>query len=140
MAVERNADARWEGDLKRGNGHVEFGKGAYSGSYSYASRWESGEGTSPEEMVAEAHASCFSMEFANTLAGEGHTPDNIRTTATVTLDGLDVTKIHLKTRGEVPGIDQAAFEKHAEDAKVNCPISKALASVPEITVDATLDS
>ncbi|MDY7102697.1 MAG: OsmC family protein [Actinomycetota bacterium] len=141
MAIERSSSARWEGDLKGGNGHFSLGSsGAISGSYTYASRFESGEGTNPEELIAGAHAACYAMAFSNMLAGEGHTPERMDVTATATLD-MDagkITKIHLVANGRVPGVDEATFEQLANKAKDGCPISATLAAVDEITLDATL--
>ncbi len=139
MAVERSSSARWQGNLKDGNGQVTVGRGAYTGSYTFASRWESGDGTNPEELIAAAHAACYSMALSNGLAGDGHTPDSISTEATVTLDGAQITKIHLVCHGQVPGIDDETFEKYAQDAKSNCPVSKLLTGADEITLDATLE-
>lgn len=140
MAVERSASARWEGNLKEGSGQVELGSGAYSGPYTFASRFESGDGTNPEELIAAAEASCYAMQLSNGLASEGHTPDSISAEATVTLDPTrsKITTIHVACRGQVPGIDDDTFQKFAQDAKENCPISKVLADADEITLDATL--
>lgn len=141
MAVERSSSARWEGNLKEGSGEVELGSGAYSGPYTFASRFESGDGTNPEELIAAAHAACYSMALSNGLASEGHTPNSVSTTATVTLDPgeLRITSIHLECRGQVPGIDDDTFGKFAQDAKENCPVSKVLTGADEITLDATLE-
>lgn len=141
MALERSASARWQGDLKNGSGNVEFGGGAFSGAYTFASRFESGDGTNPEEMVAAAQASCYAMALSNALAGEGHTPDSISADATVTLDPGEgrITTVHIVCRGRVPGIDDDTFQTFAQDAKQNCPISKLLAGADEITLDATLE-
>lgn len=141
MAIDRSSSARWEGDLKRGNGTVELGSGAFSGSYTFASRFESGNGTNPEELIAAAEAGCYAMALSNALAGDGHPPEHIAADATVTLDEqqLKITIIHVATRGKVPGIDADTFEKYAQDAKQNCVISKVLAGADEITLDATLE-
>ena len=137
----RTSSARWEGDLKSGAGTVSTGSGTFQGSYSFPSRFESGQGTNPEELVAAAHAACYSMALSNGLAKAGFTPTSVETTAAVHLGqvegGFAITRIDLTTRGDVPGIDAADFEKHAAEAKAGCPISKALASV-EITLDAQL--
>jgi osmotically inducible protein OsmC len=139
MAIERNSSARWEGDLKSGRGRFELGSGAFSGPYSYATRFEAAEsGTNPEDLIAAAHASCFAMAFSNMLAQEGHTPDSVDVTATLTLDGGTITRSHLVCEGRVPGIDDATFQDIGAKAKVGCPVSKALAAVDEITLDATL--
>ncbi len=132
--MARTANARWNGDLKSGNGTIKLGSGAFEGSYSFASRFEDGTGTNPEEMIGGAHAACFSMALANALAQAGHTPTSVATTATVHLGkdatGFAVVGIDLATRGTVPGIDLATFTRFAEDAKNGCIISKALKAVP----------
>ena len=139
----RNADARWEGDLPSGKGTMRFGGGAFEGQYSFNSRFEEGAGTNPEELIAAAHAGCFSMAFSNGLAKAGFTPTRVDTTANVHLEktdaGFGITKIELRTEAEVPGIDEAAFNEQAETAKKNCPVSKALGAV-EISLDAKLVS
>src|ERR1041385_4124732 len=137
----RSADAVWEGDLRSGKGKMKFGGGAYEGSYSFASRFEEGKGTNPEELIAAAHAGCFSMAFSNGLAKAGFTPTSVKTSASVHLDkgaaGFGLTGIDLDTVGEVPGIDDAQFQQIAADAKANCPVSQALKAV-EITLNAKL--
>jgi lipoyl-dependent peroxiredoxin len=139
----RKAEARWEGDLPKGKGTMRFGGGAFEGQYSFSSRFEEGEGTNPEELIAAAHAGCFSMALSNGLAKAGHTPTRVDTVASVHLEktdaGFAITRIELRTDAEVPGIDEAAFKEQAETAKANCPVSKALAAV-DITVDARLVS
>ena len=139
----RSADAQWEGPLQGGKGSMRFGGGAFEGQYSFASRFEEGQGTNPEELIAAAHAGCFSMALSNGLAKAGFTPTRVDTTANVHLDktdaGFGITKIELRTEAEVPGIDQAAFDEQAETAKKNCPVSKALAAV-DIALDAKLVS
>ena len=138
----RNADAQWNGDLKAGQGTMKLGSGAYEGKYSFKSRMEDGAGTNPEELIAAAHAGCFSMALSAMLSGAGHVPTSVKTSAKVTFEpvpgGFAITKIALETKGEVPGIDQATFSKFAEDAKKGCPVSKAMAAVPTITLDAKL--
>ncbi|GAB3866495.1 OsmC family protein [Dactylosporangium cerinum] len=137
----RTSSARWEGDLKSGAGTVSTGSGSFQGSYSFPSRFESGEGTNPEELIAAAHAACFSMAFSNGLAKAGFTPTSVETTAAVQFGpvegGFAITRIDLTSRGDVPGIDAGEFDKIAAEAKAGCPISKALAAV-EITLDAKL--
>ncbi|MEE8600990.1 OsmC family protein [Euzebya tangerina] len=137
MAIERTSAAEWKGDLRGGSGTLELGSGAYSGNYSFVSRFETGEGTNPEELIAAAHAACYSMALSNELASGGHTPDSVATEATVTLDGLEITTIHLACTASVPDIDDAAFQEVAAGAKENCPVSKVLAGA-EITLEATL--
>ncbi len=141
---DRKADARWTGDLKGGEGTLSLGSGAYEGKYNFRSRFEDGEGgTNPEELVAAAHAGCFSMQVANELDQAGHTVDSVETTASVTLrqqDGLPtITRIHLDTKVTAPGLDDEEFQPVAEEARANCIISRALAG-PEITLDAELAS
>ena len=140
MAV-RNGNAVWNGDLKSGTGTVALGSGAFEGAYSFSSRWEDGSGTNPEELIAAAHAGCFSMALSNILAGAGSTPNVVRTEARVHLgrddQGAAITKIELVCRAVVPGLSAEAFAEHAAKAKVGCPVSKALASVP-IELDAAL--
>lgn len=138
MAV-RKAQAEWEGNLRQGKGSMRFGSGAFEGAYSYASRFEEGTGTNPEELIGAAHAGCFSMSLANQLAKAGYTPEKVETTATVTLGSVEgksrITQIHLQTRVRVPGIGQEQFMQIAEGAKQSCPVSAALAGV-NITLDA----
>lgn len=138
----RTSEATWEGDLKNGQGHMKLASGAYEGNYTFASRFEEGKGTNPEELIGAAHAGCFSMALSNMLAEAGHTPDRVHTTADVHLEMVDdaptITRIALKTEATVPGLDDDTFQKHARAAKEHCPVSKALAG-PEITLDAALD-
>jgi osmotically inducible protein OsmC len=139
----RSADARWEGSLKDGKGTMRLGGGAWEGPYSFASRFEDGSGTNPEELIAAAHAGCFSMALSAALGRAGHDPDRVSTTAKVHLDkgdtGFSITRIDLVTEAVVPGIEAGAFQEIAADAKANCPVSRALAGA-EITLDATLAS
>lgn len=138
----RNASAKWEGDLKSGKGSMKFGSGAYDGQYSFSSRFESGTGTNPEELIAAAHAGCFTMAFSNGLSQAGHVPTKVETTAKVHLEktdaGFGIPRIDLVTVGVVPGLDDAKFQELAEVAKKNCPVSKLLAAA-EITLDARLE-
>jgi osmotically inducible protein OsmC len=137
----RTSSAEWQGNLKDGAGTMKLGSGAFEGSYSFVSRFESGSGTNPEELIAAAHAGCFSMALSNALASAGHTATSIKTTATVHLDkgadGFGISKIELDTVGEVPGLDAGEFTTYAEGAKAGCPVSRALAAV-EITLNARL--
>ena len=139
----RNAEAQWEGDLKSGKGQVRLGSGTYQGAYSFQSRFESGTGTNPEELIAAAHAGCFSMALAHALAQAGHTARRVHTTAKVhlekTADGFGIPRIDLVTEADVPGIDAAEFQRQAEQAKRGCPVSKVLAGA-NITLDAHLTS
>ena len=140
----RNATAEWKGDFESGSGSFEGSSGKLRGDYSAGSRFGDSGGTNPEELVAAAHASCFSMAFALILSEGGNVPDSIRTEARVQIlkdgPGFAIKKIELVTVGRVPGIDAEGFQKAAELAKAECPISKALAAVPEIVLDATLES
>lgn len=138
----RQANAEWKGSLKEGAGEMALGSGSYTGPYSFVSRFESGSGTNPEELIGAAHAGCFSMALAAALGRAGITPKSIRTTAKVHLGtseaGPTITRIDLETEGEVPGIDQATFQQHAEGARKGCVISRALGGVKDITLNATL--
>jgi osmotically inducible protein OsmC len=143
MATDRKAEVTWQGDLMSGSGRIDsVTTGAFGGlDVSWPARTEEpGAKTSPEELIAAAHAACFSMAFSNGLAQEGHAPDQLKTSATVTFQpGEGITKIALEVAGRVPGMDDATFQRAAEQAKENCPVSKALASVPEINVSARLE-
>ena len=140
----RNGTAEWQGDLQSGSGHLTVGDGAWEGDYSFASRFEEGEGTNPEELIAAAHAACYSMAFSNILAEHGHAPRSVTTTAKVHLRNVDgaptIAQIDLETVGDVPDIDEAHFVEHAEEAKAGCPVSRALGGVGEITLNARLAS
>jgi len=137
----RNAEAEWKGSVKDGGGTVKLGSGAFEGPYSFKGRFEDGTGTNPEELIGAAHAGCFSMALSLMLTEHGHTPDRIHTTAKVHLekdgDGFSIPRIELKTEAEVPGIEAQHFMEHAEQAKLGCPVSKALAGT-EILLDARL--
>jgi lipoyl-dependent peroxiredoxin len=137
MAI-RKASAEWKGNLREGAGTMRLGSGAYEGAYTYASRFESGPGTNPEELVGAAQAGCFSMFLSSLLTKAGFAPTQINTTATVHLgEGPTITLIELYTEAVVPGIANAAFQEQAETAKKNCPVSKALTG-PEIKLTAKL--
>lgn len=140
----RNGSARWDGDLKDGSGRLVVGEGVFEGSYSFSSRFEEGEGTNPEELIAAAHAACFSMALSGVLGEHGHDPESISTTAKVQLRQVDgaptIQQIELETEGSVPGIDEEHFRRHAEEAKAACPVSRALGGVSEISVTARLTS
>ena len=139
--MDRKAEARWAGDLKAGRGTVKLGSGAFEGSYSFVSRFEDGPGTNPEELLGAAHAGCFTMALAHALATAGHPATSVTTTAKVHLTkgatGFSISGIDLVTRGVVPGVSSEVFLKMAEDTKVNCIVSRALASVP-MQLDAQL--
>ena len=130
----KTADAVWNGSLMDGKGHLKTASGKVDVDYGWKARAEDGPGTSPEELIAAAHAGCFSMALSHMLATAGHAPTKIHTTANVTFnkvgDGFAITGIALKTEGTVPGIDEKTFKETAEKAKVGCPVSKALSSVP----------
>lgn len=139
----RNASAIWNGDLKGGNGRISSDSGVLDQSaYSFATRFEDGKGTNPEELIAAAHAGCYSMALSNELAGEGMSPESVETRASVTLDqvedGFAITKIHLDVKAKVPGANQADFDAAAERAKTGCPVSKLMKA--EITLASQLDS
>jgi lipoyl-dependent peroxiredoxin len=144
MATDRKADVTWQGDLMSGSGRINTTtSGAFGGlDVSWAARTEEPGGkTSPEELIAAAHASCFSMALSHGLAQEGHAPEQLNTSATVTFQpGEGITKIMFDVAGRVPGLDEEGFRRAAENAKENCPVSKALASVPDISVNARLES
>ena len=141
--VKRKATAVWEGTLKKGKGSMSFGSGAFDGAYTAASRFESGEGTNPEELIGAAYAGCFSQAFSLDLEKAGYPPERISTDATVTLeqkgDGFAITEITLETACVVPGIDAETFQKLAEGAKEGCPVSKALQGVAK-RVEAKLEN
>jgi lipoyl-dependent peroxiredoxin len=144
VATDRKAEVTWRGDLRSGKGRVDtVTSGAFGGlDVSWAARTEEPNGlTSPEELIAAAHAACFSMALSGGLAREGHTAEELKTSATVTFQpGEGITKIVLDVAGRVSGMDEEAFEQAAKQAKENCPVSKALAGVPEISLTARLQS
>ena len=138
----RKAEAEWKGNLAEGNGTLKVGSGAFEGSYSFKSRFEDGQSaTNPEELLGAAHAGCFTMALAAQLSRQRFTPTRIHTEAKVKLEkvgeAFSITRIDLETEAQVPGIDDATFQKHASDAKQNCPLSKALAAT-EIHLTAKL--
>jgi lipoyl-dependent peroxiredoxin len=142
MATERRAEVTWSGDLLHGSGRIgSVSSGAFGDlEVSWPARSEAPSGkTSPEELIAAAHATCFSMALSNGLAQAGNAAEQLDTSATVTFQpGEGITKIALTVEGRVPGLDEQAFREAADTAKQNCPVSKALAGVPEITLDAHL--
>jgi osmotically inducible protein OsmC len=139
---KRTADARWNGSLQDGEGTMRMASGAYEGPYSFQSRFREGEGTNPEELIAAAHAGCFSMALSGELGRAGHSAESVETTATVHLDKVDegfgITRIELDTRVRVPGVSEDEFQQLAEAAKKGCPVSRALAAVESIEVRASL--
>lgn len=141
MKIKRNASAQWNGGLKDGKGSISTSSGVLQKTqYSFGTRFEDGVGTNPEELIAAAHAGCFSMALSGQLTNAGTPPESIETTATVTMEktdaGFTVTGVHLDVTAKVPGIDQAAFETAAGNAKTGCPISRLLNAT--ITMDAKL--
>ncbi|HQR18477.1 MAG TPA: OsmC family protein [Gemmatimonadales bacterium] len=139
--MERKATARWTGDLRSGTGTVRLGSGVLETPYTFKARFEDAPGTNPEELLGAAHAACFTMALSAQLARGGHIPRRVDTEAVVHLDKVGessvITRIELITRGDVPGVSEAEFKRLAEETKVGCIISKALAAVP-MTVQATL--
>lgn len=138
----KKANAVWEGDLKSGKGNMSLGSGTFEGAYTFATRFEDAEGTNPEELIGAAHAGCFSMAFSNELAKAGFDPESVKTDAEVTLEPVNgaptISKIKLTVNARIHGIDEDKFQEIAEGAKKNCPVSRALASVDTIELDATL--
>ncbi len=137
----RSAEAEWKGDLPGGKGTMSFGSGAFEGQYSYKSRFEEGEGTNPEELIAAAHAGCFSMQLAAVLSRAGHEPDSVNSTARVSLEsddgGFSIKRSKLSTEVTVSGLDDDEFQKYADEAKRTCPVSRALGAI-EIELEAQL--
>src|SRR6056297_2370456 len=140
MSIHKSS-AKWNGNLPEGNGKMIIGGGAWEGNFSFKSRFEDGKGTSPEELIAAAHAGCFSMAFSNALDSSGFKPVSVETQASASLEkvegGFAITKIKLTSKGKAEGIDEKKFKEIAEEAKENCPVSKALKGV-EITLDITM--
>ena len=138
----RNGRAEWRGDLQGGSGTLTVGDGVFEGSYSFSSRFEEGEGTNPEELIAAAHAACFAMALSGILAGDGHTPERVQAAARVQLRNVDgaptIARIDLEVEGAVPGLDVDGFRDYAEQAAAECPVSRALGGVQEIEVSARL--
>ncbi|HEY8519808.1 MAG TPA: OsmC family protein [Gammaproteobacteria bacterium] len=141
MAIERTATGTWRGSLKGGRGTIGSASGVLRDTpFTFATRFENANGTNPEELIAAAHAACYSMAFANYLASQGHEPEEIRTTATITLDNLAITRMHLVTEGRVPGVDEATFKRLADEAEKKCPVSNLLRNGLAITLEAKLAS
>ena len=140
---ERTATAHWEGPVKEGHGRITVESGALDAGYSFGARFENEAGTNPEELLGAAHAGCFTMALALGLTEAGHAPSRVDTTARVAIEkgpnGFHIPHIALSVEAVVPGIEPAAFDRLAQSAKDNCPVSKALAGVPEITLDAQLE-
>ena len=139
--MERTAEARWEGELKSGKGNIKLGSGAFEGPYSFSTRFESGQGTNQEELIGASLAACFSMALASTLGKQGHLAKSVESKATVHLEkvgeGFAITRIDLKTRGQVQGLSEEEFKKVAEQTGKTCIIARALGAVP-ISVGASL--
>ena len=137
-----NAVATWDGTLREGKGTFKAQSGAFSGGFSFGTRFEGKKGTNPEELIAAAHAGCFSMALSAALEKAGHPVARVETRAAVTIETVDgvptITRSALEVRGKVPGIDQAAFQQAAEGAKKNCPVSRALQGVTQVTLEAKL--
>jgi lipoyl-dependent peroxiredoxin len=145
MATDRRAEVRWQGSLTEGSGTIVSTTtgaiGEQAVSWAARSTDETGGATSPEELIAAAHAACFAMALSNGLAKDGHAPEELRTSATVTFQpGEGITRIALTVEGRVPGLDEDDFRAAAKTAKDNCPVSHALAGVPEISLEARLAS
>jgi len=139
---KRTAEARWDGSLQEGKGTMRMASGSYEGPYSFQSRFQEADGTNPEELIAAAHAGCFSMALSGELGRAGHSAESVETRATVHLDKVDegfgITRIELDTRARVPGVDDDEFQRIAEAAKKGCPVSRALAAVGSIELNAEL--
>lgn len=139
--IKRKSTAVWQGNLKDGKGDLALGSGAFEGQYSFTSRFEEGKGTNPEELIAAAHAGCFSMALSAELSNAGYTVDEVKTEAVISMDQVDggfkILSSKLITTAKVPGISEEEFMKFAEGAKQNCPVSKALGAI-ELELDATL--
>jgi osmotically inducible protein OsmC len=140
----RNASAEWQGNLMEGDGSMALGSGTWEGPFTFKSRFEEGQGTNPEELIGAAEAGCFTMQLAHNLSEAGHIPESVQTQAKVHIRNIDgnptIAQIDLVTRARVPGLDDAAFQETAKATKDACIISRALAGVGNITVDATLES
>lgn len=137
--IQRTATGTWRGDLRSGTGQIDSTSGALrEAPFTFATRFENAKGTNPEELIAAAHAACFSMAFANYLTQQGHEPEEITTRATITLEDGQINKMHLETQGRVPGLDASEFERYAEKAEKKCPVSNLLRSGLTITLDAAL--
>ena len=138
----RKADAVWQGTLKEGKGTMKLSSGAYEGPYTWHSRFENEQGTNPEELIAAAHAGCYSMAFSSELGKVGFTPERISTTANAHFEKLEegwrIVRMHLVTEASVPNIDEATFQEAAQKAKKGCPVSNMFADRIEITLDAKL--
>jgi lipoyl-dependent peroxiredoxin len=137
--IQRSATGEWRGDLRSGSGQIDAPSGVLQGTpFTFATRFENAKGTNPEELIAAAHAACYSMAFSNYLSQQGHVPEMINTTATITLDNGQINKMQLVTRGKVQDMDNATFKRMADEAEKKCPVSNLLRPGLEITLDAAL--
>ena len=138
----RNGSAEWKGDVKNGSGTITVGNGLFTGPFSYDSRFGEQSGTNPEQLIAAAQAGCFTMALASILATAGHAPERLRTSARVQLRMVDgkptLTRLDIETEGHVSGVNDQQFKSYAEEARVGCPVARALSGIPEIVVTATL--
>ena len=138
----RNGSAEWHGNVRDGAGTVTVGNGVFQGAYSYGSRFGEEEGTNPEQLIAAAHAACFAMALSSILSAAGHAPESLRTNARVQLRNIDgaptLARIDLDVEGQVANVDQQQFQAYADEAKRVCPVSRALAGIPEIALTAKL--
>src|ERR687897_3289529 len=140
----RNASATWKGNLMEGDGRMALGSGSWEGPFTFKSRFEDGQGTNPEELIGAAEAGCFTMQLASTLSEAGHAVESVHTDAKVHIRNIDgnptISQIELVTRGRVPGLDEETFKKTADETREVCIVSRALAGVSEISVDAALET
>lgn len=137
--IQRTASGTWHGDLPHGKGIIDAPSGVlHEAPFTFATRFENAKGTNPEELIAAAHAACFSMAFSHYLSQQGHVPDTISTSATITLDNGSINAMHLVTKGKVPGLDAEAFARLADEAEKQCPVSNLLRSGLKITLEAEL--
>jgi osmotically inducible protein OsmC len=137
--IQRQATGVWRGDLRSGSGRMSGSSGALQDApFTFATRFENAKGTNPEELIAAAHAGCYSMAFANYLASQGHTPEEIEVRATITLEGTSINKMHLVARGRVPGLDDGEFKRLAGEAEEKCPVSNLLRPGLDISLEASL--
>ena len=138
----RNGSAEWHGDVQTGSGTITVGDHVFESPFSYESRFGDGDGTNPEQLIAAAHAGCFTMALSSILSGAGHTPEELRTSARIQLRNVNgaptLTRVDLDTEGRVPGIYDEEFQRKAQEAKAGCPVSRALAGIPEIVLTAKL--
>lgn len=138
-AIERTGTGTWRGDLRGGSGEIESSSGVLEGDpFTFATRFENAKGTNPEELIAAAHAACYSMAFSNFLSQQGHVPEEIKTVATVSLEDGRIQRIHLEATGKVDGLDAESFARLAVEAEQKCPVSNSYRNCIDITVNGTL--